>query len=116
MQRQLVSFSVSKITSASQLAFLQWHAPCTSTIVPTSRPAERIGRVSSVGSLGLVLRPLASPAVVHAASLSAAAFKSGDRLSCCATPIATVPLRKATITKMMDFMGPEMSPYIDAGY
>src|ERR1041385_991531 len=82
--------------------FWQWHAPCTSTMVPTSRPLERIGNTSSVGSL-----LLESAAVVHAASLSAAAFKSGDTLSCCAKQTATVPLKNTKANKMIDFMGPK---------
>src|SRR5436305_2513877 len=53
-----------------------------------------------VGSL-----ELASLAAVHAASLSAVAFKSGDKLSSCATPTAIIPLRKIKTTKVTDFMG-----------
>src|SRR6476469_3776964 len=59
-----------------------------------------MGTVSIVGSLG-------AAAAVHAASLSAAAFKSGDKLSCCATPKAMIPLREIKTNKVTDFMGPD---------
>src|SRR6476646_1816770 len=59
-----------------------------------------MGTVSIVESLGVA-------AAVHAASLSAAAFKLGDKLSCCATPTDIIPLRKIKTNKVTDFMGPE---------
>src|SRR5579864_1712395 len=87
--------------------FWQWHAPCTSMIVPTSWPPEWIGTASSVGSLGFE-----SAAFVHAASLSAAAFKSAGKLSCCAIQTVTAPLIKTRANKVVNFIGPEKRPYI----
>jgi hypothetical protein len=48
--------------------------------------------------------------------LSAVVFKSGDKLSCCATPLTINPLIKIKANKVVNFMGPEIRPYIHRGY